>query len=238
MMSYLYLVTVFALLVIFVLGLILMRFFTNKLLTNIIFCLITFICYLFVILIAYINNGPYDWNFTNTLPVANVSPFMFFTCPLFFALPIKIRKYHATLISLLVVGMILSPIFSCIYNFSISYKYHPSFLLDYISHISLALWGIYLYQSKQCELKIKESLIGGSIIVVVALIVMILNVIFDQSFFGLSLNGKHTIYNMKLVDNSYLSALIYFSGLVGVLVLGYFFEKIILKIIEKGPRNQ
>lgn len=238
MMSFLYLITIFVLLAIFVICLIFMRFFTNKLLTNIIFCSITIICYLFVVLIAYIKNGPYDWNFTNTLPAANVSPFMFFTCPLFFALPIKIRKYHATLISLLVVGMILSPILSCIYNFSISYKYHPSFLLDYISHISLALWGTYLYQSKQCELKIKESLIGGSIIVVVALIMMILNVIFDQSFFGLSLNGKHTIYNMRLVDNSYLSALIYFSGLVGVLVIGYLFEKLIYKIIEKGPNNQ
>ena len=74
------------------------------------------------------------------------------------------------------------------------------------------------------ELKVKQSLISGSLIVGVAVIMMILSVIFDTAFFGLSLNGKHNIYNMQIVSNSYLSALIYFSGLVFALCLGYFFQ--------------
>ena len=55
---------------------------------------------------------------------------------------------------------------------------------------------------------------------------MILNVVFDTAFFGLSLNGKHNIYNNVLVLNSYLSAFLYFFGLCGVLLMGFGFSKI------------
>ena len=233
MLSFLYLITVFVLLAVFIGGVITMKYFKNKTLTNVIFCSLTFICYFFVVLIAYIKNGPHDWNFTNTLPTANVSPFMFFVSPIIFILPKQIRKYFATLIALLVVGMILSPVITCIRNFAINYKFHASFLFDYFGHIIFALWGVYLYRTKQCDLDIKSSLIGGAIIITVALIMLVINVIFNQSFFGLSLNNKHSIYNMKLVDNSYLSALIYFTGLLVVLTIGYFVQKLIIKITKE-----
>ena len=237
-MSFLYLVVIAAMIGIFISVFILMKRFKNEMITNIVFCAIVFICYFFVVLIAYIQNGPSDWNFLNTLPTANVSPFMFTVSPLFFVLPKQIRKYFATLIALLVVGMILSPTFSCIYNFSISYKFHFSFLLNYISHLALALWGVYLVRTKQCELKLKNCLIGGSIIVVVALIMMLLNVILDKSFFGLSLNGKHNIYNIVLTKNSYLSAVLYFSGLIVVMVSSYFFQKLLLFISNRSKKKE
>lgn len=232
-MSFLYLITIVVMLGLLVGITLLMKYYRHQLLTNIIFCSTILICYGLVVLIAYLQNGPNDWNFTNTLPVANISPFMFAASPIFFILPKKIRKYFATLIALLVVGMILSPILSCIYNFSISYKFHPSFLLNYAAHIAIALWGIYLVQSEQCDLEIKSCLIGGAIIVSVAITMMILNLIFDQSFFGLSLNGKHNIYNMVLVENSYLSALIYFTGLGAVLVASYFLQKLLIFLLKR-----
>ena len=52
---------------------------------------------------------------------------------------------------------------------------------------------------------------------------MIVNVIFDTAFFGLSLNGKHNIYNFVLTNNAYLSAALYFFGLICVLGLGYLY---------------
>ena len=66
----------------------------------------------------------------------------------------------------------------------------------------------------------ESALTGFFLIYGVAVVMLILNVIFDKAFFGLSLNGRHNIYNMVLVDNSYLSALIYFVGLGAVLALG------------------
>ena len=66
---------------------------------------------------------------------------------------------------------------------------------------------------------------------------MILNLIFDTSFFGLSLRGKHNIYNNVIVDNSYLSAAIYYAGLIFVLLMGYLvskaFSKDSLRIVGK-----
>ena len=76
------------------------------------------------------------------------------------------------------------------------------------------------------DLTLRNSLISGSIIVGSAVVMMILNVIFDTAFFGLYLNGKHNIYNNVLVSNSYLSAFLYFFGLCGVLLMGFGFSKI------------
>ena len=90
-------------------------------------------------------------------------------------------------------------------------------------------FGIYLVRSGQVTLAPRKSLYSGLIIIGVALFMMVLNLIFDTSFFGLSLLGKHNIYGNVLVESSYLSALIYFAGLTVILLLGYacsrFFEK-------------
>lgn len=233
MLSFLYIVFLAIFIIIYVICCVFARFFTNKSVVNICCVSIIFLCYVFTVIYVYNQVGFDDWNFKNTLPTANVSPFMFATCPIFFILPKSIRKYFALLISLLSIGMFLSPIISSIYFFSIGYKFHPSFLPDYFAHFVLSFWGVYLVISKQVELKIKNSLIAGSIIVSVAIIMMILNVIFDKSFFGLSLNGKHTIYNNVIVSNSYLSALLYFTGLIVVLISGYFYQKLILSLKRK-----
>ena len=214
-------------------ALFLLRFFKNTMITNLVFCLCIVIPYICLMLIVLNSVGPNDWNFLNTLPTANVSPFMFAICPIYLVLPKKIKPYFFLLTALLSVGMFLSPIMSFIYNGSINYKFHPHFVLDYFSHFMISLWGVYLVQTHQCEVKIKNALISGSLIVGVAIIMMILNVIFDKAFFGLSLNGKYSIYNNVLVDNSYLSALIYFSGLVVVLVLGFLYQKLLLKVFKK-----
>ncbi len=229
----LYLIVLLLLLTLYVATIFLMKKFTKTNLTNIIFLSVSYLCYLSLVLIVFLDVGINDWNFLNTLPTANVSPFMFSILPIYFVLPKTIKKYFLTLISLLSVGMLISVIFSCFYNFSIGYKFHPHFLLDYVAHMSLSLWGIYLVKSKQIALTKKECFIGGLIIVAVAFVMMILNVIFDTSFFGLSLNGKHNIYNKVLVENSYLSALIYFCGLTIVLVLGFLYNKL-LNISKKA----
>ena len=225
----LYLVTLFILLSIYIIVIIFMKKMKNTNLFNLLFCLVALISYLSLVLIVYLDVGFYNWNFQNTLPTANISPFMFSTIPIYFILPKKIKKYYLGLISLLSLGMLVAAMLGCIYNFSINYLFHPHFLLDYLAHISLSLWGIYIVKTKQIELKIKDSLISGSIIVVVAFIMMLTNLIFDTSFFGLSLTGKHNIYNNILVDNSYLSALIYFSGVAVVLFLGFVFQKFIIR---------
>lgn len=199
---------------------------------NLLFIAIVYIPYVLLCRTVYLDVGPHDWNFQNTLPVANVSPFMFSIMPLLLILPKKVKKYIYLLICLLSVGMFFSTVLGCVYNAVINYKFHWHFMLDYVSHFALSLFGVYLIKTKQVEVKPKECLKSSAIIFGVAGFLMVLNLIFDTSFFGLSLNGKHNIYNNVLVENSYLSALIYFVGLTVVLLLGYFYSRIFYKIEE------
>ncbi len=198
-----------------------MKFMSNIKICNLCFTAFVFIPYVLLCVIVYLDVGFYDWNFQNTLPMANVSPFMFALTPIFLLLPKQLKKHAYLLVSLLSVGMFLSTVFSCVYNAVIAYKFHFHFLLDYVAHFTLSLFGVYLIRSGQVELNKRNALISSSLIFVSALIMMLLNVILDTTFFGLSLNGKHNIYNNVLVDNSYLSALLYFIGLTAVLLLGY-----------------
>jgi hypothetical protein len=62
---------------------------------------------------------------------------------------------------------------------------------------------------------------------------IILNVIFDTSFFGLAFNGDHNIYTYLVIPNPYLSAFVYILGLTCVLISGYWFLKLVIKIDEK-----
>ena len=225
----LYIVSLVLMLIVYVSVILCMKYMKNTKLWNFLFFIIIYSLYIAVVLIVYFDVGFDDWNFQNTLPVANVSPFMFASLPLLYILPKKVKKYYMLLISLLSVGMLFSAIFGCIYNCCINYAFHYHFIFDYVAHISLSLLGIYFIKSEQITLDKKDLLVSSSLIIIVAFIMMLCNVIFDTSFFGLSLNGKHNIYNNVIVSSSYLSALIYFVGLGVVLLLGY----LLLKVVSK-----
>lgn len=225
----LYIVSLVLMLIVYVSVILCMKYMKNTKLWNFLFFIIIYLLYWALVLTVYFDVGFNDWNFQNTLPVANVSPFMFATLPLLFILPKKIKKYHMLLISLLTIGMLFSAIFGCIYNCCINYAFHYHFLFDYVAHITLSLLGIYFIKSNQIILTKKNLIISSSLIIIVAFIMMFFNIVFDTSFFGLSLTGKHNIYNNVIVSNSYLSAVIYFFGLSFVLLLGYFLLRIINK---------
>lgn len=207
----------------------LMKYMRSVKLTNLIFVGLVFIPYVMLSLTVFLDVGFYDWNYQNTLPVANVSPFMFTAVLLVLVLPKAVKKHFLLLISLLSVGMFLSSALGCIYNAVINYKFHIHFTYDYVSHFALSLLGIYAVRTKQVTLNIKNALISSSMIFGAAGVMLVLNVFFDTAFFGLSLNGKHNIYNNVLVDNSYVSALLYFLGLGLVLLLGYAYSNIFAK---------
>lgn len=225
----LYIISLVCLLVFYALAIRIFKYMKNTKLWNCIFAAAIFACYLCVVVRVYISVGFYDWNFQNTLPVANVSPFMFTLVGFIQLIPIKIRRHLYLLISLLSVGMLLSSVLGCIYNAAIHYKFHWHFLADYLAHILLSLWGIYLVKSRQVELRMSNVFKSAFIIIGVALTMLTINVVFDTSFFGLSLNGKHNIYNNVLTDNSYISAGLYFIGLSCVLSLGYAYSRMHLK---------
>ena len=233
-----YIIALFLMCALYALCVYLMKYMQKTRLYNLLFMAGVYIPYAALCIYLYFDVGLYDWNFQNTLPVANVSPFMFSLMPILLFLPQCIKKHLQLLVSLLTVGMFMSTVVNCFYFASIGYAFHPHFLLDYVAHFSLSLFGIYLIRSEQAEVKWQNGAISAAIISGVAVAMLILNVIFDTAFFGLSLNGKHNIYNNVLVDNSYLSAFLYFIGLFFVLFLGFLVSKFFKKdrfCIKKFP---
>lgn len=222
----LYLISLIVLIPLYIIGI----FFIDKLkktkIVNTIFILLIYSLYLFVVIRMLINVGVKDWNFQNTLPTANVSPFMFNLVFISLFLPKKVKKVIYTLVCLLSLGMVIAGSFSFIGNYLRNYKFHLTIFFDTLAHFLLSLFGIYLIKTKQIELTKKMVTISSLFIVFVAIIMLILNLIFKTSFFGLNLYGNHNIYNMVLVKNKYLSTLIYFVGLNLVLIIGYFYQKI------------
>jgi hypothetical protein len=198
------------------------------------FVALVFLPYVYCSLSIMKSAGVDDWNFKNTLPVANVSPFTFFLCPLSLVLPKRIGKYFMTMISLLSVGMLVSGAFTCIFNYMRDYTFYLTFFLDVFEHVTLSLFGVYLVYSEEASLKKRDALIGGGIIVFAAVLMLIVNLIFRTSFFGLSLYGEHNIYNNVLCESGILSAAIYFAGLIGVLALGYLYHKALTKYLYKN----
>ena len=169
--------------------------------------------YLNIVRYTYIDVGPYDWNFKNALPTANVSPFMFTTTIVMWIFPKSVRKYLLTLVSLLSFGMLVAGLGGCLDYVMRDYAFHWHIAFDCAAHVLISLWGVYLIKSGQVELTPKRAICGGSIIVGVAIIMLILNTIFKTSFFGLSVYGDHNIYNIRIFESGVVSILVYFIGL-------------------------
>lgn len=226
-----YIFTLGGLIIFYVICLFAMQFFKNYKVTNSIFVISIFLLYIAELLYVYFTVGSKDWNFMNILPIANMSPFMFALTPLYFILPKKIKPYYLSIVSLLSIGMALSPIISCIYYIRVEYSFFPQFLLGYLAHLLLSLWGVYVVKTKQCHTDFSKTAKSASIVFWIVAIMMIINFIFDTSFFGLSLKGKHNIYGMVLVSSSYVSAIIYIAGLCAVMILSYIYNKLLCKFL-------
>ena len=213
----------------YALAVFLMRYMKNVRTVNTVFFLLTTLIYWVYVLMVYLQVGAKSIYFHGVLATANVSPFMFTALPIIYFSRGKLKEHLYLLVSLLSVGMFFSPIFNAISYAVSGVPFQVLPVLDYVGHLSLSLWGIYLVRSGQVTLNPKKALTSGLIIVGVADIMLVLNLIFDTSFFGLSLKGKHNIYGNVLTENSYLSAIIYFAGLAVILLLGYASARLIEK---------
>ena len=176
-----YIISMLCLTVFYVLVIANMKRMKNTRLFNYLFSAAIVIFYLIVVVRVYLSVGFDDWNFRNTLPVANVSPFMFTLVAIIHLIPLRIKKHLYFLISLLTVGMFLAAIAGCIYNAAIDYRFHWHFISDYLAHVLLSLWGVYLVKSRQVEVSRKNLFISAAVIIGVAIIMMSLNIITHHS---------------------------------------------------------
>lgn len=194
---------------------------------NVIFVITICASYFYMVIYTYFDGGIHDWNFQNTLPTANVSPFMFCLSGLILFMPKRIKNNLYTLVSLLSFAMLVVGLVGALSYAMREFNFYMHVALDCTAHVLISLWGVHLVKSGQVELTTKKAFRGGIIIVCVATVMLVLNLIYDTSFFGLSLYGKHNIYNIIVTGDSILSAIIYFIGLCMVLRVGYHYQRIL-----------
>ena len=184
------------------------------------------LAHLLVMVLIFLDVGFYDWNFQNTLPTANVSPFIFTLCPIVLILRGRARTLCLTLLSLLSLGMLLAVMRAGLMNYARDYTVLFTILFDSATHAALSLYGIYLVRTGQVTLTRRSCLGAAGILLSAALFMMVLNLCFHTSFFGLSLYGDHNIYTVVLTESGILSALLYFLGLTAVLLGGWLYVRL------------
>ena len=94
-----YIVVFAVLLAVYTVGVLLSEYLAKyKAIVNLTLVMMIFASYFYIVRYMYYDVGVNDWNFKNTLPTANVSPFMFNITLVVWILPKAIRKYFMTLI--------------------------------------------------------------------------------------------------------------------------------------------
>ena len=231
-----YIITLFVCLALYTVGCVFLhRIPLRKEVVNVVFVVAIFVPYVYCVIAMYLDVGAHDWNFTNTLPTANVSPFTYCLAVISLFLPKKLQPYLFNLFALLSFGMVCAGSLSCISFALRRYAFHLTIAFDCLSHVLVSLWGVYLVKSGQAELSVKKSIQSGAIIVAVAIGMLLTNLAFDTAFFGLSLTGKHNIYNFVLCESGTWSAILYFIGLHVVLFVGYFYQRLLQGKRRKSP---
>lgn len=194
-------------------------------LVNYAFIITIFLLYLFCVISIYMDVGFYDWNFQNVLPTANVSPFMYTLLFISILLPENIKHYIFTLVGLLSFPMLCAGLISCVAYIIRDYAFHLTIFVDGFIHVLISIFGVYLVKSAQINFKkSKDVIISGTIILGAAITMLILNLILKTSFFGLSMYDNYSIYNIVLVNNGIVNAIIYLIGLVLVLFIGFIYQ--------------
>ena len=221
-----YVLTIAILLIAYVSVILLMGRIKNTRIANLVFFAGVFGCYVIYTLQVLFLSGYNSIYFHGVIATANISPFMFSIMPIIYFSRGKLRKHLFILISLLSVGMLLSPTLNALTYAVKGYPFTFYAAWDYIAHLLLSLWGIYIVRSRQVKINVRDAILSALIIIGVAIFMLLMNLIHGTSFFGLALDGNHNIYHNVIVDNSYISALIYFTGLIAVLIAGFFYSKL------------
>ena len=97
-----YIITLFVCLALYTVGCVFLhRIPLRKEVVNVAFAVCIFVPYVYCVIAMYLDVGAHDWNFTNTLPTANVSPFTYCLAVISLFLPKKLQPYLFNLFALL-----------------------------------------------------------------------------------------------------------------------------------------
>lgn len=208
---------------------------THKKYINIKIANFTFIIVNTILFIGYYLNDFVRKGMVESLTFDQISPFTFTMLSASFLLNDKVKQYFFSSVAFLSIGMLVAMIVSPQQAFLGSFRLDASMLyvLDTLEHLNCSLFGIFLVASGQVKLNadsLKKAFIW--IYSVIAL-VLVMNFTFHLNYFNMGPYGKYSIYMFNLFDSYWLTLFVYLLGVSLVLMLGYGFNYVILKLTEE-----
>lgn len=209
-------------------GGVILLFFLNKRLKNksSVNYVLAGIALLFYILLIVTDGQYHHWDEPTILdvhPLSKMSPFLFATALLAEFLPQTIKRYYHTILATLLLAMAAVGIFASLadgvmndMNYFVVWMY-----FDAVSHVTIALFGLWLAISGQLSFERKILLRSLGILYAFLLLLIVINLIFKTNFFGLSTYGGHNIYGV-VIDPWILSFVAYFAGITVIALAGWF----------------
>lgn len=234
----------------FVITIVLFYFLVSNRFNNLVYCRkidfvirsIIFIFYLILIgsrhYVIHISYQLTQWGINyafSCLPIGNISPLTFTLLFVSIFLPKKMRDVCDGFVLCVSLVMPIATILTCVISIINSYPYHFSAIFDVLTHLMVCGLSIYLYHTKQIKIK-REALIKSYVFIYsVVAILVIFNIIFKVSFFGLGFHDNWNIYDLKLFNNAFINLFMYCLGLaiimLAVFMIYWFREKLNKKTI-------
>lgn len=191
-------------------------------------------CYILNILDKIMGSQINMKHLNAVIPFGNYSPLIFTVCTILAFVPDKWTRWFKYFMGIMWLPMLIASLYNSIsFIFTQGEYSYTCMIFDCISHGLIGLYGFSLLYNKVIVYDKKKLIWLLSCIMIVPIIMLILNAIFDTTFFGLNLNGKHNIYNVVITDNSYLSATLYLLGLAMLLAISTFVSLKIQRRVSK-----
>ncbi len=107
------------------------------------------------------------------------------------------------------------------------------FTLDILQHLNFSLFGMFLVLSGRVRVNFKSLTSAMGFLFSIIGFVLLVNFVFRQNFFGMGYYGEYGIYRVKLFDSYWLTLATYLFGVFLVLIIGYGFSCILLKLTKR-----
>ncbi len=195
----------------------------------ILFLLSLIIVIAYILTILFSIKPAFGYNMQFVYPISNVSPFLFTLVFISIFLSSKYKHILYKFFIMFWIAMLIAAFFTSFLCLIQSFPSYNFIYTDVYSHATFFLLTYYIIKNNIVKLSKKDFIYSYIFILCLILLIVIINLIFNRSFFGLALNDLCNIYGYKLFINPYTNLILYTLGLSIIMYGNYLLYKTYIK---------
>jgi len=208
---------------IFLLSLLIMCLFRDKIKGNTINAIMVFSCAVFLFAWTYAtyeNNGLRSGFIT----FDNISPYI---CTVISVTPLMnkhVKDFARCCVAFLGLAMFIAMYVNPGASLLMNYHQNAKFIhvAEAACHLAMGVYGFYLVLSDRVRVTVKSYLKALAFMFISIGFVLFLNFIFHRSHFGMNMYGNYSIYFLDIFDTFELTLLVYLLGVFAAITVGFF----------------